>query len=103
MTRYKHLAPTVLVLTAILTVSPDLQQHAASDFQRVILLFFIKLKPQDAAGGETCARSLRHQFHQLFRRHAGFFGHLYGHSVASSIDRNDAELFGRLPQPRISK
>lgn len=35
---YKHFAPTVLVLKAILTVSPDLQQHAASHRQGVILL-----------------------------------------------------------------
>ena len=37
--RYKHLAPTVLV-SAILTVTPDLQQHAAGDCQGLVLLFF---------------------------------------------------------------
>ena len=70
MTRYKHLAPTVLVLTDILTVSPDLQQHAASDFQRVILLFFIKLEPQDPAGVETCPAppALSRPFLRPFRR-----------------------------------
>ena len=82
---------------------PEIKRYVeavGANFGRVRV---IKLEPQDPAGSETCARSLRHQLHQLFRGHAGFFGHLYGHSVAGSINRNDAELFGRLPQPRISK
>jgi hypothetical protein len=33
----KYLAPAVLVWTAILTVRPDLQQHAAGYCQRVVL------------------------------------------------------------------
>jgi hypothetical protein len=40
-TRYKHLAPTVLVSPLILTVSPDLQQHAASDAEGMVPLFLI--------------------------------------------------------------
>ena len=40
-TRYKHLAPTVLVSPVILTVSPDLQQHAARDCQDLVFLLFV--------------------------------------------------------------
>ena len=45
----------VRVTRPILTVCPDLQQHAARDRQYLVLFWFIQFQPQNTTGRKACA------------------------------------------------